>query len=57
MRCLQVGFGFELTINRRRLARRGGVKRLSAPIYEDTRDAIKDRLALVSGMLLGNLQV
>lgn len=34
--------------NLRRLARRGGVKRISAMIYEDTRDAMKAHLQLVS---------
>lgn len=32
----------------RRLARRGGVKRISAMIYEDARLAMKNRLELVS---------
>ncbi|KAK1831788.1 histone-fold-containing protein [Podospora conica] len=31
----------------RRLARRGGVKRISAQIYEDIRGVIKDRLAII----------
>lgn len=31
----------------RRLARRGGVKRISAIVYSDVRQALKDRLALV----------
>ncbi|MCJ1484329.1 Histone H4, partial [Schaereria dolodes] len=31
----------------RRLARRGGVKRISAPIYEDVRAALTDRLKLL----------
>lgn len=34
--------------NLRRLARRGGVKRISAMIYDDTRDAMKAHLQLVS---------
>jgi hypothetical protein len=32
----------------RRLARRGGVKRIAATIYDDVRKALKDRLAAVS---------
>lgn len=32
----------------RRLARRGGVKRISATVYDETRTAVKDRLGLVS---------
>ncbi|ROW05141.1 hypothetical protein VSDG_00009 [Cytospora chrysosperma] len=31
----------------RRLARRGGVKRISASIYNDVRAALKDRLTLI----------
>ncbi|KEQ85269.1 hypothetical protein M438DRAFT_316668 [Aureobasidium pullulans EXF-150] len=31
----------------RRLARRGGVKRISATIYDEVRAALKDRLKLV----------
>ncbi|KAK4130669.1 histone-fold-containing protein [Trichocladium antarcticum] len=31
----------------RRLARRGGVKRISAQIYDDTRSALKDRLTMI----------
>ncbi|KAF7546982.1 hypothetical protein G7Z17_g8043 [Cylindrodendrum hubeiense] len=31
----------------RRLARRGGVKRISAAIYEDARAALKDRLEMI----------
>ncbi|EOA86963.1 hypothetical protein ACJQWK_08814 [Exserohilum turcicum] len=31
----------------RRLARRGGVKRISAIVYSDVRQALKDRLALI----------
>ena len=37
-----------LTVLFRRMARRGGVKRMSAPIYEDVRAALTDRLKLVS---------
>jgi histone H4 len=33
----------------RRLARRGGVKRISAMIYDDVRLAMKERLETVSG--------
>lgn len=33
----------------RRLARRGGVKRISAGIYNDIRAVLKDRLTMVSG--------
>jgi hypothetical protein len=32
----------------RRLARRGGVKRISATIYDDVRAALKQRLEIVS---------
>jgi histone H4 len=32
----------------RRLARRGGVKRISATIYDDVRQALKERLETVS---------
>jgi hypothetical protein len=32
----------------RRLARRGGVKRIAATIYDDIRQALKDRLRTVS---------
>jgi histone H3/H4 len=37
-----------LTIFSRRLARRGGVKRTAATIYDDVRQALKDRLRSVS---------
>lgn len=33
--------------NCRRLARRGGVKRISADIYEEIREALKSRLETV----------
>lgn len=36
------------TIMFRRLARRGGVKRISALVYDDMRSAVKQRLELVS---------
>jgi len=35
----------------RRLARRGGVKRISGQIYEDVRGSIRDRLKLVRLLL------
>lgn len=34
----------------RRLARRGGVKRIAATIYDDIRQALKDRLRAVSSL-------
>jgi len=37
-----------LTFSSRRLARRGGVKRIAATIYDDVRQALKDRLRAVS---------
>jgi hypothetical protein len=36
-----------LTIQLRRLARRGGVKRISGAIYEDMRRELKERLRVV----------
>lgn len=39
----------------RRLARRGGVKRISGLIYEETRGVLKIFLENVSGPLLGRL--
>jgi len=35
----------------RRIARRGGVKRISAGIYDDARKALKDYLVMVSLLL------
>lgn len=37
--------------HRRRLARRGGVKRLSSQIYDEIRVAMQDRLRLVSSRM------
>ena len=44
-----------LSPNPRRLARRGGVKRISGLIYDDVRGAIKDRLKLVRYSSIGTL--
>jgi hypothetical protein len=41
-----------LTSFPRRLARRGGVKRIAATIYNDVRQALKDRLRGVGSSLL-----
>jgi hypothetical protein len=38
---------YEIDTSSSRLARRGGVKRISAPIYSDTRSALKEYLANV----------
>ena len=37
-------YGWLLTINHSRLARRGGIKRISAGIYDETREVIRSRL-------------
>ena len=37
----------DLMVFKRRLARRGGVKRINGFIYQDVRNAMKDRLELV----------
>ncbi|THV78014.1 hypothetical protein D6D29_08022 [Aureobasidium pullulans] len=41
------GLGKSTAKRHRRLARRGGVKRISATIYDEVRAALKDRLKLV----------
>lgn len=38
------------TVKHRRLARRGGVKRISAGIYDEVRAALKSRLEQVCNM-------
>ena len=38
----------------RRLARRGGVKRISGSIYEELRTALRDRLELVMLVVFAN---
>ena len=48
-----------MTISRR-LARRGGVKRMSSSIYDDMREAMKERMSVVSivvGFSLGVARV
>jgi hypothetical protein len=44
---LSLGFYILLTCHCRRLARRGGVKRIAATIYDDIRQALKDRVTAV----------
>ncbi len=44
-----------LTYLRRRLARRGGVKRIAGTIYDDVRQAMKSRLTHVCRNLVGRL--
>ena len=39
--------GAKLIASRSRLARRGGIKRLSGTIYDEARDAMVDRLKTV----------
>ncbi|OBW67904.1 MAG: Bet v1-like protein [Aureobasidium pullulans] len=41
------GLGKSTAKRHRRLARRGGVKRISATIYDEVRAALKDRLKLL----------
>jgi histone H3/H4 len=41
-----------LTLNHRRLARRGGIKRISAMIYDDIRAVLKKRLELLLAQIV-----
>jgi hypothetical protein len=50
--CNLLSAALRLTLTHSRLARRGGVKRISAGIYDDAREALKAHLSLVSGHFL-----